>query len=353
MMSSGRPVIVESHVEGDVLSDLVHWVSDQVQRRAVRFVLLQTGETQPVDEWFVSEMLDTRSLATAIHAVGVREAHTIRESIAYWVYSLRGDAPVAASRFPFRVEVGSRWQAANDSPNERGVISMLMRHTEGSSKVSLGYSHKIIEQYEKLLEQGTSHLSRLLEQAHARIDLLETREAGQIEMRDNLLAVVGDREVKLEEVRRKSEEDRRKDERQKLALKGLAPIGNVLMARLLGQGQLPGANGPAEEAARIGDDLIDDLIASMTSDQIAHMLGVLRPEQIALFEQIYNLSNARIHRRETAGPTSGVAAEAAPQAPPPPPPPPEEAPPASAPEPNPAPPKRPQTKKKPKPTADG
>ncbi|MFI5301375.1 MAG: hypothetical protein ACHREM_25090, partial [Polyangiales bacterium] len=308
MMSSGRPVIVESHVEGDVLSDLVHWVTDQVNRRAVRFVLLQTGETQPVDEWFVSEMLDTHSLATAIHAVGVREAHTIRESIAYWVYSLRGDALVAASRFPFRVEVGSRWQqAANDSPNERGVIAMLMRHTEGSSKVSVGYSHKIIEQYEKLLEQGTSHLSRLLEQAYARIDLLETREAGQIEMRDQLMTVVGEREVKLEEVRRKTEEDRRKDERQKLALKGLAPIGNILMARLLGQGQLPGANGPTEAAARIGDDLIDDLIASMTNDQVAQMLGVLRPEQIALFEQIYDLSNARIHRRETANPASGVA----------------------------------------------
>lgn len=337
MMSATRPVVVESHVEGDVLSDLVRWVSDQVRRQAVRFILLQKGQEQPVDEWLVSEMLDTRSLAVAIHAVGVREAHTLRESLAYWVFSLRGDAPVAASRFPFRVDVGSRWQAVSDSPDERGVTAMLIRHTEHSARLSLGHSRDIVEQYEKLLDQGTNHLSRLLGQAYARIDVLEAREAEAIELRDKLLTVAGDRDIRLEEIKCKNE-------RQKQALQEFAPLGRVFLGKLLGRetasgvGASPGANDPATAsvAARLGDDLVDDLIASMTSEQILHMIGVLRPEQTQLFEQIYNLAEARIRRKAgVAAPVPG-GSEAAP-APPPSPPPssPPPPPPPSAPRPTP------------------
>jgi hypothetical protein len=315
MTATISPMEVTSVVEGDIVSDLTRFIEDQVRRHCTRIVLAQkVGETHhTVNEWLMAEMLDARTTAHALHSTGLREAQTLRESVAYGVFAFRGDSPAPVGRFVFRIEAGT-WLGGTDTPDERGLTAMLMRHTESSARLSLGHSREIVDQYQTLLGQEHSHHTRLLEQAYARIRVLEARESEAIDLREKLQSHAIERDFQLDALKRK-------DEMRKFALEKLGPVVPIIMAKLIGGGA---ANETASSSAagvvtaaataasaNIGDELVDRLVQSLTPDQLGEVARLLSPEQLAIFGQLYELAEARI-RRKTPGSNEGGGSATAP-----------------------------------------
>jgi hypothetical protein len=315
MTAAISPVPVTSHVESDVVSDLTRFIEDQARRQCARIVLAQkVGETHhTVNEWMLAEMLDARSLAHAVYGTGLREAHTLRESVTYGVFAFRPESLAPVGRLVFRIEAGTGgWLGSADTPDERGITSMLMRHTESSARLSLGHSREIVDQYQTLLTQEHTHHTRLLEQAYARIRVLEAREAEALELRDKLQSHSIEREFQLDALRRK-------DEMRKFAIDKLGPVVPILMAKLLGGGSdgeratgawAAGAAGATAAAgARVGDELVDRFVQSLTPDQLGGVARLLTHEQLAIFTQLYEVTEARIRRSEsTASNENGASA---------------------------------------------
>jgi hypothetical protein len=321
MTASIAPIPVTSHVDSDVVSDLARFIDDQARRGCTRIVLAQrVGEThQTVNEWYVAEMLDARSLAHALHATGMREAQTLRESITYGVFAFRADSPAPVGRIVFRVDSGTGgWLGSTDTPDERGITAMLMRHTESSARLSLGHSREIVDQYQTLLGTEHTHHTRLLEQAYARIRVLEGREAEALELREKLQSHSFERDAHIDALRRK-------DEMRKFALEKLGPVIPILMSKLLGGGSASDnpsgtwAAGVVTAAAtaaggRVGDELVDRFVQSLTPDQLGGVARLLTEEQLAIFSQLYQIAEARLQRTErTASNENGVAAAAPPR----------------------------------------
>ena len=309
-----QPVAANAHVESDVLSDLTRFIEDQVRRQSDRFVLAQrAGDAlQTVNEWLAAEMLDARSLAHVIYGAGLREAQALREAVSYGVFAFRADTPGPVGRFVFRIEAGSGWLAQADTPDERGLMAMLMRHTDSSARLSLGHSREIVDQYQTLLTQQQAHDQRLLEQAYARIRALEARESEALELHEKLQSHTAERDAQLEALRRK-------DEMRKFALEKLGPIVPIMVAKLLGGAPANETSVPPSVAAaarvasaHVGDELVDRLVQSLTPTQLGEVARLLTPEQLAIFGQLYDLVEARIRRAAGASaPTTSTTSDAA------------------------------------------
>jgi hypothetical protein len=304
--------LLESRLEGDVLSDLIRWVNEQVAREAVRFMLGHQAETlQAVDEWFVEQVPDPDALAHTIYARGIREARNVRESMTYFVYALRENAASASARFSFRVECGGSLQSMSSGykPDLSGVVTMLMTHTDAASRLSLGHSREIVDQYNTLLNQGTKHLIQMLDRAHERNRELELRE---LALRDKLMDLAGDRELELkalqhraaldmEEVKQKGERFKERAEVVKSALPGLnqlfeagtlklvGPMGVAFLAGMRGGRPSPSSSSPPvansqsaapAPAVPATNDLVDRLLASVTKEQVERIGALLSPEQV-------------------------------------------------------------------------
>ena len=128
------------------------------------------------------------------------------------------------------------------------MTAMLMRHTESSARLSLGHSREIVDQYQTLLGQEHTHHTRLLEQAYARIRVLEARETEALELREKLQSHAIERDCQLDALKRK-------DEMRKFAIEKLGPVIPILMAKLLGAGpaseNVPGTWAAGVVAARV------------------------------------------------------------------------------------------------------
>ena len=74
-----------AHVESDIVTELARWLADQVTKGVARVVLAQKlGDSShhAVDEWTTGDLLDAHALADVIYGAAVREAQTLRVSVA-------------------------------------------------------------------------------------------------------------------------------------------------------------------------------------------------------------------------------------------------------------------------------
>jgi hypothetical protein len=308
-----HPASAPSYVVAESVTDVARFIEDQVRRHCIKFVLAQrTADVlHTVNDRLVAEMLDAASLAQAIHGTGHREAQILRESLVYWVFAFRADQPNPVARCTFRADGGSEWLSSAKTPDERGLVAMLMQHTDTSARLSLGHSREIVDQYQTLLTQRQAHDQRLLEQAYARIRVLEEREMDSLELREKLQSHAAEREAQLDSLRRQ-------DEMRKFAMEKLGPVVPILMAKLLGASPTSEASGPtvtaaagAANAAQVGDELVDRLMQSLTPAQFKEIVRLLTPEQLALFGELYELAEARIQRSRAASSSPQPAAPAA------------------------------------------
>lgn len=281
---------IPAHVESDTVSDLTRWIPEQIRKRASRFVLAQrVGDSahHTVDEWTTAELTDAGALAETIYATAVRDAQALKASQAYGVFALRDDRPEPISRMYFRIDAGAiGWMQPADTPDERGVTSMLMRHTEASARLALGHSRGILDQYERLQEQTVAHHGRLLEQAYARIAILEAREIEALQLRDQLQSTAREKEMALAQLTRRTE-------LQKLAIDKLSQFAPLILAKL-GRGE-----GPTPSANVVGAiDVLTQFIVSITPEQFQEIAPLLRPEQMALLAHLYDV--AETHKQQQA-----------------------------------------------------
>ena len=287
---------VTAHVESDPVSELARWIPEQIRKGASRFVLAQRvaeNSHHTVDEWATAELTNAHALAETIYGTAVRDAQAIKTSLAYGVFALRDDRPEPISRMYLRVDAGAGWRQPNDPPDERGVTAMLMRHTEASARLSLGHSRGILEQYERLLELNTGHYTRLLEQAYARVNVLEGREIEALELREKLQSIARDRDIELAQLARRSE-------LRLFAVDKLSQIAPLILAKLAPAGERPGAS-------IVGTiEVLEQLIVSITPEQFPQIVGLLRPEQVAMLAHLYDIVEARAAAAAKAAAADGA-----------------------------------------------
>lgn len=302
---------VPAHIDGDIVTDLTRWITEQRRKKAVRFVLAQRGSDssahQPVNEWSTDEFEDARDLAEAIYGTAVREAQALKTSLAYGVFSARLDRPDNIGRTYFRVEAGTGWmpRLVTDAPDERNVLAMLMSHADASARLSLGHSHDVINHHERLQEQTVAHYTRLLEQAYARIALLETRETEALVSRDQLRVDARARELELAQEANKTKE--------RLAfMDKLAQLAPMVLSKLGRGGELsPTAN----VAAAL--DVLEQFIDSIDAAQFPQILALLRPQQLQLLELLHDFVRVRKNGHPKSETPPATAAQGAAESPPP------------------------------------
>jgi hypothetical protein len=303
------PLPLSFHVESDTITELTAFLETQARQRSSRIVLAEKSSEQnhPVGEWQLEEMLDARSLATIIHSAGVREAHVLRESVAYGVFAFHADSPSVVGRFVFRIEVGNGF-APSRKADEHGIIGMLMGHAEISARLSLGHSREIVDQYQTLFVQQNVHAARQLEQAHARIRALEEREAAAIETHERLQSQLMERQASIEAAKRN---DDRRDEMRRFGLEKLGLLLPLIMAKLGAPvGAAAGGAGTAPAATNQTDDLIDTLMQSMSGEQAKAIANLLTQEQVVLFIHIYEAALGRIAQKAEARARAASSADA-------------------------------------------
>jgi hypothetical protein len=289
---------------GDTISDLARWITEQVLKHVARIVLAQrTGAAnQVIDEWTLAELVDAGALAQVIYAAAVRDAQALRVSLAYGVFAIRSDRPDPVGCFGFRIECGAGWLQPSDSPDERGVMAMLMRHSEASARLSLGHSRGILDQYEHLISQNTAHHQQLLNQAYQRIAALEAREMEALELRNKLQSMARERELELKKLEQSTQ----------MRMFAMDRLGRYLPL-LLGRLGLAATGGAGADIGAAGTiEVLEQLISSITQEQLAQLAALLRPEQRAMLAHLYDVLEAR-HKTAAADAPPPAAASPTPE----------------------------------------
>jgi hypothetical protein len=295
------PLPLSFHVESDTITELAAFLETQARQRSARILLAEkTGEqNHPVGEWQLEEMLDARSLATIIHGAAVRETQALRESSAYGVFAFHADSLAVVGRFVFRIEVGNGFaQSRNNKADEHRVIEMLIGHTEISARLSLGHSREVLDQQQALFVQQNVHYTRQLEQAYARIRVLEEREAAAIETHERLQSQLLERQASIDAAKRN---DDRRDEMRRFGMEKLDRLLPLVVAKLSGPvAAAAGGGGGAAAATNPTEDLIDTLMQTMSGEQAKAIANLLTQEQVVLFIHLYESALGRIAQKNQA-----------------------------------------------------
>jgi len=151
----------------------------------------------------------------------------------------------------------------SEPADARGMVAQSMRHNEALARISLGASQGIFNQMTRLIEMQGQQLA----EAHTR--MAEMREAAED---------VTDRRLEREAMRRAEE---REDKRDAALLGSLQALVPIVLSKLAGGGA------PAPGAQRPEDMVVNQLLGSITPDQLAKLQGILKPEQVLLFLSAY------------------------------------------------------------------
>jgi hypothetical protein len=307
---------VPAHLDNDSVTELRRWIAQQRRRKAVRFVLGQMGgdgeRSQPVNEWTTEEIEDDSDMAEAIYGAAVREAQALKTALAYGVYSARSDRPDNIGRWYFRIEAGHGWmtsQLTHDSPAERAILGMLMGHADAAARLSLGNSHDVIGHHERLQEQTVTHYTRLLDQAYARITVLEAREAEALVSRDQLRTDARDRELELVKENNKTKERLAGLDKIAQGMDRIAQLAPMILAKF-GRGH--GAElSPSENAAGTLD-VLQQFIESIDEGQFPNLIALLRPHQLQLLELLHDIVQRRRKQQQESARSTPAGAPSTP-----------------------------------------
>jgi len=291
----------EPYVPEDVLT----WVHEQIARGCTLLTLRQRADE---GELLVCNMPlpgpGAHVVATALYSRALSEGRFLRGPTLFAVYAFRDVAREHCDRKTFRVE-GETFMRSGETepPTLQGVNSMLMRHAEGATKIALGHTSHIIEQYKVLLGQ-----------AHRRIAELEATVRDAASMRESLVMLEHERALAVH--RAKLDEKRGDFVRDKLDL--LLP---VVAGKVLG-------NKGSPVPPVVTDEILRQLLGSFTPEQIAKLQGILAPDQQVVIGDLYMRYAARSKdpavaaaareaaQRAQQGTGDGAAAEHVPPPPP-------------------------------------
>jgi hypothetical protein len=266
---------------GAELVALTRWLQKQVTDKRTRVVLrqrLEGGENQLVREWRLADIVASE-LATAVYERAIEDATQQRGAVQYGLFAyaegqksyvdrtfLNVDAPktsTALATLDGSFEEDERAQRA-------GVVGLLMKHTHASAQLSLGATVDIVKHYKEESDRKD-----------ARIRELEERQTAVLRMYEELLSAKHEREL---EMLKAQNSEKRKDH----MLEKLDMVIPIAMAKVM----------PASTTPALGEELMRQLLKSLTREQMGALTSHLKPEQAALIHEIYLAYCEREEKRD-------------------------------------------------------
>jgi hypothetical protein len=269
---------------GAELIVLTRWLQKQVGEKRARVVLRQRIEAgdQLVREWRLADIVPSE-LATAIYERALEDATQQRGAVQYGLFAYAEGQKSYVDRTFLNVESGP----AKDKPStaiatldasleddERaqraGVVGLLMKHTHASVQLSLGSTVDIVRHYKEESERKDT-----------RIRELEERQTAVLRMYEELLSAKHEREL---EMLKAQNSEKRKDH----MLEKLDMVIPIAMAKVM----------PASKTPALGEELMRQLLKSLSREQLAAVVSHLSPEQGAIIHEIYIAYCEREEKRD-------------------------------------------------------
>ncbi len=266
---------------GAELVALTRWLQKQVTEKRTRVVLrqrIQGGENQLVREWRLADIVPSE-LATAIYERAIEDSMQQRGAVQYGLFAYAEGQKSYVDRTFLNVDTPKASTAiatldATLEDDERaqraGVVGLLMKHTHASAQLALGHTVDIVRHYKEESDRKD-----------ARIRELEERQTAVLRMYEELLSAKHERE--LEMLKAQNAEKRKDHLLDKLDM--LVPIA---MSKVL----------PASKTPALGEELMRQLLKSLSRDQLSALVTHLSPEQAALIHEIYLAYCEREEKRD-------------------------------------------------------
>jgi hypothetical protein len=262
---------------------VARWLQKQATEKRTRVVLRQrvgTGD-QLVREWRLAD-INPSELATAIHERALEDAAHQSGPVQYGLFAYVEGQKSYVDRTFLTIENDNAARPttalatlnASLDDDERaqraGVVGLLMKHTHASAQLALGHTVDIVRHYKEESDRKD-----------ARISELEERQTAVLRMYEELLSAKHERE--LEMLKAQNSEKRKDHLLDKLDM--LVPIA---MSKVL----------PASKTPALGEELMRQLLKSLTRDQLSALVSHLSPEQAALIHEIYFAYCEREEKRD-------------------------------------------------------
>lgn len=279
------------------LVELARWLQRQVDEKRSRVVLRQRSSTgdQRVREWRLADV-NASELASVIYAGAVDDAKHQKGTVQYGLFAYVDGHKSHADRLLFCIEGESERTRStalatlgaggddddDEMPLERiqkaNLMGLLMRHTHASAQLALGHTVDIVRHYKEESERKD-----------ARIRELEEAREKALAMYEELLSMKHEREL---EMLRAQNSEKRKDQ----LLDKLDMLVPIAMSKVL----------PASKTPALGEELMRQLLKSLTREQLGQLVSHLSPEQAALIHEIYIAYCEREEQRDAKKKTNGV-----------------------------------------------
>jgi hypothetical protein len=257
-------------IDRAVPADILEWVEEQLAFGCSAIVMRQRADSSSdvVRTWDLVGA-DARVVTASIDDTAHSEGRYMRGPTLFVLYSQLPNSRDYVARKTLRIE-GQMFSASGETepPNENGIVSMLMRHTDASIQISLGHTSHIIEQYKGML--GASQ-RRVLDLEKDIAKFAADREALRLHEHEHALDVV------------KAQDSAKNGEfvREQVGL-----IVPVIANRFLKANV--GARSPA-----VTDEALSRLMGSFSDDQLAGLSTVLSSQQMIAVMDLYMAYAAR------------------------------------------------------------
>ena len=280
------------------LVELARWLQRQVDEKRTRVVLRQRASSgdQRVREWPL-DGAQASELANAIYATAVDDAKNQRGggAVHYGLFAYANGQKSLVDRMLLTIDNAEKARStalatldgggagvddedALERAQKATLMGLLMKHTHASAQLALGHTVDIVRHYKEESERKD-----------ARIRELEERHEKVLAMYEELLSMKHERE--LEMLRAQNSEKRKDHLLDKLDM--LVPIA---VAKVI----------PAAKTPALGEELMRQLLKSLSRQQLAELVGHLSPEQAALLHEIYVAYAEREEQRDEKKKANGV-----------------------------------------------
>jgi hypothetical protein len=245
------------------------WLKMQLREGCTRIVLRQhVGDTEEhVREWALVPETDVGTVAEEIRAKMNDEGRQLRGPTLFALFSFRPGRDMHVDRMLRRIMGnaggGNAIFGETEMADPRGIVAMMMRHSEAAARIALGQTLDIVEHYKSIGK----------EQAE-RVASLEERQSENIKLFERLMSLQHERD--MEKLRESRKDEGRAFVRQKIDL-----IAPVILSKVLSAGM------PKGQGTVMGEEVLRQFLKSLQPAQVQAIIGALGPEQIVSMVELY------------------------------------------------------------------
>jgi len=266
-----------SDVSPQEVENLATWIKGCFERAAVtHFELKQRSGNEmaagKIAEWFREdfENKDPAQLSEVVMNEAHKDAESQRGTTRYVVFAFKeGDANNFA-RTSFRLPGGmshTNDDMESELPDEKGLLSQMMRHTEASFRMALSGMSEIVRGLSQQLADSNRQNNKLA-QMHFQV----------LELGQSMLDRQAERDLSIQT-------QKASDDRKKQVFESLKMLFPILLKKMTGEGK--------SIEALLGEEQIDAMLAGLSQEQITSMITLFEPAQQAAFLSLYSMYSKR------------------------------------------------------------